>query len=89
MKFTFNNDNHLPASANGQQTKAKRGVKLSKREKEVLELVAQGLTAREIAEALFVSTDTVETHRRNIIQKLGARNIAEAVAKAVRRGFIK
>jgi DNA-binding NarL/FixJ family response regulator len=51
---------------------------LSPRETETLRLLAQGLTDREIAEALTISTRTVETHVSNILRKLEARNRAEA-----------
>jgi DNA-binding NarL/FixJ family response regulator len=51
---------------------------LSPRETETLRLLAQGLTDREIAEALTISTRTVETHVSNILRKLDARNRAEA-----------
>jgi DNA-binding NarL/FixJ family response regulator len=61
---------------------------LSEREKEVIGLVAEGMTAQEIAGKLFLSLDTVETHKRHILEKLDARNTAEAVAKAIRMKLI-
>jgi DNA-binding NarL/FixJ family response regulator len=51
---------------------------LSRREEEILRLLANGLTDREIGEALTISTRTVETHVSNILRKLDARNRAEA-----------
>lgn len=54
---------------------------LSKWEQEVLELVAQGLQYKEIAERLFLSIETVKKHRRNIYQKLHVQNKVEAVNK--------
>ena len=54
----------------------------------MLVLVAKGFTAREIADEIFVSLNTVETHRRNIVQKMNARNTAQAVAIAVRKNMI-
>lgn len=89
MKFTSSNGNPQNASANGRNTEMKNGVVLTKREKEVLEWVAQGHTAQEIAELLFLSLDTVETHRRNIVQKLSARNTVDAVVKAMRMKLIR
>jgi len=65
------------------------GNHLSGREKEVIALVADGYTARQIADKLFVSLDTVETHKRKILRKLKAKNAAHAVAKVVRRRLIK
>ena len=56
--------------------------KLSERELEVLELVSEGKTTKEIADELFVSARTVETHRVNIMKKLGVQNTAELIKKA-------
>ncbi len=55
---------------------------LSERELEVLVLLASGRSNREIAKDLFVAVGTVKTHTNNIYRKLGARNRAEALAKA-------
>lgn len=55
---------------------------LSERELEVLTLLASGKSNREIAKDLFVATGTVKTHTNNIYRKLGAKNRAEALAKA-------
>ena len=52
---------------------------ISKREYEVLELIAEGLSNREIAEKLFVSTSTVKTHTSNLFSKLDARRRTQAV----------
>ncbi len=54
---------------------------LSKREREVLQLVAEGLQNKEVAERLFLSTETVKKHMRNIYQKLHVQNKIEAVNK--------
>jgi two-component system response regulator NreC len=61
---------------------------LSLREKEVLQLLASGKHNREIAELLFISVATVETHRTNIFQKLHLHNLAELILYAVRKGLI-
>ena len=61
---------------------------LSKREREVFQLVAEGHSTKEIAELLFVSPATVETHRGHILEKLDVHNTAELVRYAVRRGVI-
>lgn len=55
---------------------------LTRREKEVLELIAEGLTNGEIAEKLFVSVTTVDTHRKNLLAKFDAKNTAELVKLA-------
>jgi DNA-binding CsgD family transcriptional regulator len=56
---------------------------ISQREKEVLRLVALGMTNKEIADKLFISTHTVMTHRKNITAKLGIRTIAGLTVYAV------
>lgn len=61
---------------------------LSNREKEILVLVAQEFTAAEIAEKTFISLNTVNTHRRNLLSKLNAKNTAGLVKYAVENGFV-
>jgi DNA-binding NarL/FixJ family response regulator len=61
---------------------------LSEREREVLQLVAEGHSNKEIAELLSISPVTVDTHRAHILQKLDIHNTAELVLYAVRRGVI-
>ena len=65
------------------------GGKLSKREVEVLGLIADGLTNAEIAERLYVSVRTVETHRAHIHQKLNVRTRAELVRVAREAGVLE
>lgn len=60
---------------------------LSGREREVLQLLAEGKSTREIAEKLFVSVKTVETHRKQIMNKLDIRSIAELTKYAIREGL--
>ena len=62
---------------------------LSKREREVLGLVAEGLNNRAIAAKLFISENTVKNHVRNIHEKLGVHTRMEAVVRAVREGMLK
>lgn len=62
---------------------------LSKREIEVLELVAGGTTNREVANALFISENTVKGHLSRILEKMNARNRQQAVAMAMEQGIIK
>lgn len=61
---------------------------LSYREKEVLMLIMQGKTSREIAEILFISKTTVDTHRRNILEKTGARNSNELITLVLEKGWV-
>ncbi|MEU5634715.1 response regulator [Streptomyces rishiriensis] len=64
------------------------GRELSGREVEVVRLLAEGLSNRSIAEALFLSEATVKTHLVRVYRKLGADNRAAAVSEAVRRGLL-
>lgn len=57
-------------------------LRISSRENEVLELLARGCSNREIAEALFVSPNTVKTHLSNVYEKLGVSRRTQAVRKA-------
>jgi DNA-binding NarL/FixJ family response regulator len=59
-------------------------AKLTKREREVLRLLADGLRQDDIAERLFISRKTVGTHVANILRKLGVRSQTQAVAVAYR-----
>ena len=61
---------------------------LSEREREVLQLVAEGRSSKEIAEVLSISAATVETHRAHLLQKLGLHNTVEVVRYAARRGIV-
>lgn len=60
---------------------------LTVREREMLQLLAEGCTTKEIAEKVFRSVKTVETHRRNIMEKLDLHSIAELTKYAVRQGL--
>jgi DNA-binding NarL/FixJ family response regulator len=62
---------------------------LTQREIEILHLVAEGLSNKAIAQALFVSENTVKYHMKNILQKLGAQNRTEAATYALRAGLLK
>jgi len=60
---------------------------LGPREREVLQLLAEGLTSPQIAKRLHVSTSTVESHRRNLMGKLGIHSVAELTKYAIREGL--
>jgi DNA-binding NarL/FixJ family response regulator len=62
---------------------------LSPRESEIVKLIAEGHTSREIAETLVISDKTVERHRSNILEKLGLRDRVELTRYAIRRGLIE
>lgn len=59
-------------------------LKLSKREKEIISLIAIGKTTKEIASMLFLSELTIKTHRKNISEKLGTRGMADLIVKSFR-----
>jgi len=72
----------------GTNKTADEEANLSPREDEVLQLVAQGATNKEIADSLFISENTVKTHLRNIMDKLHLANRSQAAAYAVKRGLV-
>ncbi|HCE57255.1 MAG TPA: DNA-binding response regulator [Prolixibacteraceae bacterium] len=61
---------------------------ITRRESEILKLIADGLTNQEIAEKLFISPLTVDTHRKNLLLKFSARNTAILIKTAVSKGYI-
>lgn len=63
-------------------------IPISPREIEVLKLIAQEYSNSEIAEKLFISIRTVDTHRRNLLEKLGAKNTAGLVKFAIQKGLV-
>ncbi|RYZ59457.1 MAG: response regulator transcription factor [Chitinophagaceae bacterium] len=63
-------------------------IPLTKREKEILQLIANGLSNQEIADQLYISLRTVETHRFNLTQKLDVKNAAGLVKEAIKRGLV-
>jgi DNA-binding NarL/FixJ family response regulator len=62
--------------------------RLTKREKEIIKLIAEGKTSAEIGTILFISTPTVETHRRNIMQKFDVKNVAALIKVVVENGVV-
>jgi DNA-binding CsgD family transcriptional regulator len=61
---------------------------ITRREKEVIELIATGLTNVEIAEKLFISTTTVDSHRKNLLAKFEVKNTAALINKAAQFGLL-
>jgi DNA-binding NarL/FixJ family response regulator len=73
----------------GQSLKKRAFIpRLTRRENEVLKLVAEGLSTSQIAKQLFISFNTVESHRKNLLTKFGARNGAELIRMAAERGML-
>lgn len=77
---------HLANPAKSQ--KEKTAASLTRREMEVLRLIAEEYSNPEIAEKLFISIRTVDTHRRNLLEKLGVKNTAGLVKYAIRQGLL-
>jgi len=61
---------------------------LTKREMEVLQLIGQELTTEQIATKLQVSISTIETHRHNLLQKLGAKSVVGMIKIAIKQGLM-
>ena len=64
-------------------------ARLTTRQREVLKLIGEGYTSREIAERLFLSINTVERHRTNIMDKLEMHNKSQLIRFAIRKGLVK
>ena len=81
---------HLLASSHNPNERASRTMRpnLSRREKEVLDLIIKEYTTPEIAEALFISEGTVATHRKHILSKMGVKNTAGIVRVAIEWSLI-
>lgn len=62
---------------------------LSRREKEVLQFIAQNLTSQEIADKMYLSKRTIDTHRLNLMLKLEVKNVAALVKKAIEVGLLR
>jgi two-component system response regulator NreC len=86
MKRANEGNIHNPAD---EKRDAAAGQKLTKREVEVLQYIAHGYTNRQIAEALFLSFRTVNTHRANLMQKLNIHDTAGLVRHAISLGLVK
>lgn len=70
-----------------QETSKNRDVELTVREKEILKWIANGKSAQEIADRLFISPRTVDTHRVNLMKKLGVHKISGLVRLAIELGY--
>ncbi len=77
---------YLQRAHDGEQI---RGDPLTPRENQVVKLIAEGQTSREIAKILTISEKTVERHRANTLEKLGMRDRVELTRYAIRRGLIE
>ena len=93
MKYVLRNEKFFCGkvlevmNSDNQKTFKCEGIRLSKREIEVIEFVAKGLSNKEIAEEMFLSVHTILTHRKNLMNKLGLKNTAGLVVYAVQNGI--
>lgn len=85
----FNNATYSHTPQQGQRMAQAMCINpFSNREIEVIQLLSKGFTTMEIAEFLFISSETVCTHRRNMLAKWNCRNCTELVARCIKKGFI-
>ncbi|MES3016463.1 MAG: LuxR C-terminal-related transcriptional regulator [Bacteroidota bacterium] len=62
---------------------------ISQREGEILQLLSNGYNSREIADRLFISEFTVQTHRKNMLRKMGFRNFYQLLCWAIKQGVVQ
>jgi DNA-binding NarL/FixJ family response regulator len=89
IKAVYSGQRHVPANVAEKIAAHLNEPILTAREVEVLQLVAEGLRNKEVADRLALSEDTVKMHLRNLMQKLEVSDRTHAVMVAVRRGFIR
>jgi two-component system nitrate/nitrite response regulator NarL len=81
-------DNYVRSAKESEKNDTYKEVPLTKREIEVLKLIASGYSNQEIANILYISYNTVDTHRKNIMHKLAIKNTAGLVRYAIEKGLI-
>jgi len=86
--LNFRTGKIIPFKAEERSGKEEPGIALTNREKQILQLVKDGLLSKEISDKLAISVHTVNTHRQRFLEKLGANNSMEAVVFASRLGLL-
>lgn len=81
-------DNYLKKEYNTNKSSTGFKIEITKREKEIIQLISEGLSNKEIAQKLLVSVSTVDAHRYNILKKMEVKNTAEMITKAVKMKLI-
>jgi len=81
-------DNYIRSAKEGEKSDGYKETPLTKREIEILKLIASGYSNQEIANILYISYNTVDTHRKNIMHKLSIKNTAGLVRYAIEKGLI-
>jgi DNA-binding NarL/FixJ family response regulator len=79
---------YLSTEASDILKKKDNGIVLTRREKEILGLIADGMTNSQIGEKLFISTATVDSHRKNLLAKFDVRNVASLIKTAMEQKMI-
>jgi len=78
-----------PSKENEDDTNRKNGLRLTARQKQILQLLAEGKSSKEVAVALNISVKTAETHRANIMRRLDCHSVTELVRYAIRNHIIE
>ena len=86
--LSSNATRHLVELALGHHPPEMGRCELTRREQEILQLIAEGLSSKEIAEALHVSVRTIDSHRTNLMDKLEIRKVSKLVRYAIREGLL-
>jgi DNA-binding NarL/FixJ family response regulator len=81
--------NSIMQGISGQDKRSLQSVQLTNREIEILKLIAQELTTQQIADKLFISLHTVESHRKNLMRKVDVKNMVGLIKYAVKAGIIE
>lgn len=68
--------------------KSCREIVITRREIQVLQMISEGLTVKEIAKILFVSRHTIDSHKKNLLSKLNAKNSVDLIVKSIRYNFV-
>ena len=78
-----------PSKENDEDNNRKNGLRLTARQKQILQLLAEGKSSKEVAVALNISVKTAETHRANIMRRLDCHSVTELVRYAIRNHIIE
>ena len=87
--LSSNATRHLVDLALGHHPAEVSRCELTRREQEILQLIAEGLSSKEIADALHVSVRTIDSHRTNLMDKLEIRKVSKLVRYAIREGILE
>ncbi len=80
---------YVKKAKKGDEISHRNPKNLTRREVQILQLICEGLTNKQIADGLFISVRTVDAHKNHIMQKLGLKSTAELVKFAIKNGYVK